>query len=715
MLISKSHSSLLLWAFVFAFVGGLHTGALCASETVWLDTINPAQWHQDYEKPGVNKSIDGNPLTLSGRRFEHGIGTHANSSLALDLDGRAEKFSAVVGVDGEIKANNPVSLEFVVIGDGNILWTSGVMKSGDPGKKIDLDLKGVKSLGLLVNARGETIHSNHADWADARFEVADGAILKPLPELPPPHEEAVILTPKEGPAPRINGAKVFGVRPGHPFLFTVAATGVRPMKFSADPLPVGLSLDSDTGRITGLLREKGEYTVTLHAKNAVGEASRKLRIVVGDTLALTPPMGWNSWNCFCGAVTDANVRAAADVMVKSGLINHGWTYINIDDTWEGERGKEGFIDGNKKFPDMKSLGDYVHGLGLKFGIYSSPGPKTCAGFPGSYQYEDKDVQRYAQWGVDYVKYDYCTFSDAVRQRSADAILSALPKDSADAAEIRRLCAQAAGKRFKEDWDALWDIDHRIQEICAKLEVEQRKPIEWMISAEPFNVFGKSLGRVDRDMVYSLSTVSGKVWEWGGKVGANCWRTSGDISDKWSSMSANGFGEAGLEKFAGPGHWNDPDMLEVGQVGWGPPLHPSKLTPNEQYTHLSLWSLLAAPLLIGCDMTQMDDFTLNLLTNDEVIDINQDPLGKQAERISKNGDLEVWARELEDGSRAVGLFNRGQAPQTVSVPWKSLGVKDRQMVRDVWRRKDLGVFEKGYEVTVPRHGVQLIRVGAGREH
>jgi len=513
-----------------------------------------------------------------------------------------------------------------------------------------------------------------------------------------------ILTPAEKPTPRITGARIFGVRPNHPFLFKVTATGVRPMIFSADNLPDGLSLDVSTGQITGVLKCKGENIVTLHAKNAAGLASRKLRIVAGDQIALTPPLGWNSWNCFSTAVSDADVRSAAAAMVSSGLINHGWNYINIDDCWQGNRNSQGVIQGNQNFPDMKALSDYVHGLGLKFGIYSVPGPVTCAGFEGSYQHEDQDVKRYAEWNVDYVKYDYCSYGMVSRIPSAEAILSELPKDSPDAKLVRRLSAEAVGKEYKKDYGELNEIDKQFARIYMKFGEEKKRKIDQLIYQDPFRRFRESLDSVDRDMVYSISIqTAARIWEWGMQVGCNCWRTNSDIREEWNSLVENGFGEAGFEKYASPGSWNDPDMLEIGHV-------PSKLTPDEQYTHMSLWSLLAAPLLIGCDMTRMDHFTIGLLSNDEVIDIDQDPLGKQASRISKNGDIEVWMRELEDGSRAVGLFNLGTSENKITVLWKSLGIVDHQMVRDVWRQKNIGMFKDHYETMVPSHGVRLIRIG-----
>ncbi|HCA78276.1 MAG TPA: hypothetical protein DEP53_00935 [Bacteroidetes bacterium] len=471
-----------------------------------------------------------------------------------------------------------------------------------------------------------------------------------------------ILTPKPSPRPKINGPKVFGVRPGHPFLFAIPATGTRPVEFTADVLPAGLALDKATGLITGIAHERGSYLVMLRAKNKLGTATRPFKIIVGDQIALTPPLGWNSWNCFASAVDDQKVRSAADALAKSGLMEHGWSYINIDDCWEikpnsddpmliGEpRNAKGMINTNRKFPDMKGLADYIHNLGLKMGIYSSPGPLTCAGYTASYQYEENDARQYAEWGIDYLKYDWCSYGRIAKDRS-------LP-------ELKR----------------------------------------------PYFVMRAALDKVDRDIVYSLCQYGmGDVWKWGGEVGGNCWRTTGDITDTWESMAGIGFSQHGQEAYATPGNWNDPDMLVVGKVGWGPQLHPTKLTPNEQYTHISLWSLLCSPLLIGCDMTQMDDFTKSLLTNDEVLEVSQDPLGKQAARIAVDGDLEVWAKDMEDGSKAVGLFNRGVWKSEVKVRWSDLGIQGKQLVRDLWRQKDLGKFSDEFKTSVPRHGVVLVKI------
>jgi alpha-galactosidase len=624
---------------------------------VRLDSLDLRQVAQGWGSPQKNKSVDKHPLSIGGKNFEHGFGTHADSKVSLDLDGGAGTFSAFVGVDDEVQQKG--SVRFSVIGDKKTLWESGVMKGGEPAKEVKIPLDGIKRLSLVVDDAGDGLDFDHADWAEAVFMISGTA-----PAIHSPKVEPYILTPAAPDAPRINGAKVFGVRPGHPFLYTIAATGARPMEFSAENLPEGLSLDSSTGQITGKIDKPGEYLVMLHAKNNGADSKRGLKIICGKDIALTPPMGWNSWNCWAGSVSDEKVRAAADAMAKSGLINHGWTYINIDDYWEFKpaakddpalqgdaRDKDGFINPNKRFPDMKALTDYVHSKGLKIGLYSSPGPLTCGGCIASYQHEDQDAQRWAEWGFDYLKYDWCSYG--------------------------RIAGKSPG-------------------------LDQMK--------EPYRVMRASLDKQPRDIVFSLCQYGmGDVWTWGTEIGGNCWRTTGDITDTWGSLANIGFRQAGHEKYSGPGHWNDPDMLIVGYLGWSANLHPTRLTPDEQYTHISLWCLLSAPLLIGCDMTRLDDFTLNLLTNDEVLAVNQDPLGKQASQISNQGYAQVWARDLEDGSKAVGLFNLDDDAQDVRVRFSELNVQGPQMVRDLWRQKNLGESSDEFKTSVPAHGVVLVKL------
>lgn len=626
------------------------------ADTLWLQKIDLKKVSQGWGSPKANESLNGKPLAIAGQKFKLGLASHAEGLIRIDLKGAAQRFQAFVGLDDDAAGHNG-SVLFSVLADNKEVFRSPVMVSGTKAVKVDVDLKGVKQLSLIIEDGGDGTDYDHADWIDA-FILYKGN--KPQAINTISVSKPYILTPPESPKPRINGARVFGVRPGHPFMFTVAATGKRPMNFAAENLPSGLSLDPKNGIITGVVTSKGESIVTLKVKNSLGTATRKLKIIVGDKIALTPPLGWNSWNCFANAVDQDKVKAAADAMVNSGLINHGWTYINMDDCWEikpgstnpkemGEpRNANGMINPNKKFPDMKRLTDYIHSKGLKAGLYSSPGPLTCAGFTASYQFEEKDALQWANWGFDYVKYDWCSYGTISKG-----------------------------------------------ETIAELQ-------------KPYRVLREALDKVDRDIVFSFCQYGmGKVWEWGEQIGGNCWRTTGDITDKWSSMAGIGFNQAGQEKYAGPGHWNDPDMLVVGLVGWGPQLHPSHLTADEQYTHISLWSLLASPLLIGCDMTRMDAFTKNLLANDEVIEINQDPLGKQASRVSKVGNLEIWVKELEDGSMAVGLFNRDLANESIKLNWNTIGLEGRQIVRDVWRQKDQGVFTESFSVVVPAHGVKLI--------
>ena len=634
----------------------------CSKQTAMRETrlssLDLRSMEQEWGEPARDQSVDRHPISIGGRTFDHGVGTHAYSMLEVLLDGNGERFTAWVGVDDEVGTNG--SVEFQVEADDAKVWSSGVMRGGHAPKQVDIGLKGVKVLGLVVTDAADGKDHDHADWAEATITMVSG---EPRAKPLPPREDADILTPKPAPTPRINGAKVFGVRPGNPFLFTIAATGERPMIFGATGLPKGLSLDKNTGRITGVVASPGDHVVTLSAKNKLGQAKRTLRIVCGDTIGLTPPMGWNSWNCFAAAVTAEKVKAAADALVDSGLINHGWSYINIDDFWQVHRDSadptlqgprrdaEGRILPNPRFPDMKSLADYVHSLGLKIGLYSSPGPWTCGGCAGSWKHEDLDARQYGEWEFDYLKHDWCSYGAVVK---GDLSLPSLKK--------------------------------------------------------PYRVMRDALDKVPRDIIYSLCQYGmGNVAEWGAEVGGNCWRTTGDITDTWQSLSSIGFTQAGIENHAGPGHFNDPDMMIVGKVGWGPDLRTTRLTRNEQYTHVSLWCLLAAPLLIGCDMTQLDEFTLSLLTNDEVLDVNQDPLGRQAARVKQEGLLEVWAKDMEDGCKAVGLFNRGRREAAVTAHWSDLGVSGPRMVRDLWRQQDLGVFDGRFTATVPRHGVVLVKV------
>jgi alpha-galactosidase len=372
---------------------------------------------------------------------------------------------------------------------------------------------------------------------------------------------------------------------------------------------------------------------------------------VSAGLAMTPPMGWNSWNHFAGKVTEQDVKSAADALVSSGMRDAGYVYVNIDDTWEGDRGPDGVLQTNKKFPDMKALGDYIHSKGLKFGIYSSPGPITCARYKASYGFEQKDADLYASWGVDYLKYDLCSF------------------------EILMWAAQ---------------IDH-----------PENKEIGNDMMKAAYTKMRAALDKTGRPIVLSLCQYGrDDVWTWGASVGGNLWRTTGDIQDNYASMSKIGFGQAGLARYAGPGHWNDPDMLEVGN---------GHMTGDEYRTHMSLWALLAAPLLAGNDLSQMSDETKSILMNKAVIAIDQDKLGRQGDRVSQEGVKEIWSKPLSGGRVAIGMFNRGTVETPITFKMTDEAAK-AVAVTDVWSGKKLEPKNGEITATVAPHGVVLLVIG-----
>ena len=368
-------------------------------------------------------------------------------------------------------------------------------------------------------------------------------------------------------------------------------------------------------------------------------------------LAATPPMGWNSWNWFAGKVTDADIRKAADLLVSSGMRDAGYVYVNIDDTWEGKRDASGVIHTNEKFPDMKALADYVHSKGLKIGIYSSPGPQTCAHYEGSLGHEEQDAKTYADWGIDFLKYDLCSFRNNMKQEHPN------------------------------DPDAQ---DRMMRDAYMKMH--------------------NAIVKTGRPMVYSLCQYGfDQVWQWGPEVGANLWRTTGDIKENYDRMLVLALAQAGLAKYAGPGHWNDPDMLEVGN---------GKLTHDENISHMTMWALLASPLIAGNNLTQMSDDVRSILTNREVIAINQDKLGKQGDRVFAGDEIEIWSRPLSDGSVALAILNVSTARNQMhglTLHLKDVGFPRGAHARDVWAGKDLGTIKDTDVMTIPEHGAVLLKL------
>ena len=382
-------------------------------------------------------------------------------------------------------------------------------------------------------------------------------------------------------------------------------------------------------------------------------------------IAQTPPMGWNSWNYFHHDVNDQVVRQAADALVSTGMKDAGYVYVNIDDTWEGDRDADGVLRANSKFPDMKALADYVHSKGLKLGIYSSPGPQTCARFAGSLDHETQDAQLYASWGIDYLKYDLCTFRTAVMTAQA-------PDDKA--AQMRLMIAA-------------------------------------------YDKMDKALKATGRPIVYSLCQYGwDAVWEWGPQVGANLWRTTGDIQPNWQSIYSILNEQAGLAKYAGPGHWNDPDMLEVGnamQVGSGDRTHLVPLTLAENRTHFSMWAMLAAPLLAGNDLPHMTPEVLAILTNRDVIGIDQDRLGREATRAYSDGEVDVWTRHLAGGAMAVAVVNAGAdrySTHPFHLSLAKLGLHGEQKGKDLWAGKEITLTDN-MPIEIASHDILLVRIAA----
>ena len=637
------------------------------------------------------KSVDGHALTVSSNVYARGFGTRPESAVLFRADGKVESFDALVAIDddakdaGSGKSYGKPTAQFRVWADGKIAWNSGNVKLGQKPVEVHVSLVGAREIVLETTGGGDwtAYDAANADWLDARFTCAEGAKIKPVND-PVLSAQLGILTPPAKAEPSINGADIWGVRPGHPVIFRVATSGERPIKFSAKGLPEGVTLD-EKGVLRGVAPKAGDYDIEVTAENAKGKATRTIRLAVGDTIALTPPMGWNSWNTLCYRLTQEKAMAAAKAMDESGLADHGWAYVNLDDWWEMNnsgiprvemrkkdyggredvigpaRDENGKINPNRSFPDMKGMTDYIHSLGLKAGLYSSPGPLTCGKCEGSYGHELQDAESWAEWGFDYVKYDWCSYGEIFNKETAS-----LPEDQ------------------------------RVEAY-----------------AKPYCVMNECLKKQNRDILYSFCQYGmGKAETWARETGANCWRSWGDLKDAWHWMELALEGRIGADnywKYNGPGCWADPDMMIVGQQYSFGSDHPTFLTPNEQYTHVSLWAMVGSPLLIGCDLTTMDDFTKSLLMNDEVIAVSQDRLGKTAKRIRHADAESVWARPLSNGFTAVALVNRYPFAREIKVTFAELGLDGQCWVKDLWRQKCEGKHSGFYFATVPAHATKLVKM------
>jgi alpha-galactosidase len=466
----------------------------------------------------------------------------------------------------------------------------------------------------------------------------------------------------------INGPTRIGVVTDRPFLYLIPATG-KSLSYSAQGLPSGLSVDESTGIIKGSASKNGEYTVRLTVSNRTQSQSKDVSFVVGPkALALTPIMGWNPWYVWGCFIDDAKIRQAADLLVSSGLAAHGYNYINLDDCWQDKRDANGDMLPNARFPDMKALADYVHSKGLRIGMYTSPGNTTCGGYEGTkdhnfergVSYLEKDVEMYARWGFDFIKYDWCIFPSDAPTR-----------------------------------------DHYYS--------KQQTLYQRMTDA---------IEKSSRAMVHMICQYGERnVHEWAPSVGGNMWRTNHDLADTWPAVLRNGFANLKLSQYASPGHWNDLDMLMVGKANWpkklgdydipGTTPRPTQLTKDEQITHMTLWSMMASPLLFSSDLTQLDEFTLSLLTNDDMIAVNQDALGAPIKEIF-TGDKIVITRPLADGTMAVAMFNLNKTTQRLAVDTKMMGLNSSFTTKNVWTGEVLSNQSK-VEAVIPAHGAYFVKV------
>jgi alpha-galactosidase len=660
-------NKLLIFLLFFLFIGNIYAQNL----TRFLDELPIKTFSDGIQSVVANVNQKGNPITISGIKYKKGIGLESTSVMAFLLNEKGVRFSAEVGVDD--MGNDSIPLRFYVLADRKIIFDTGEMLPGDKPKVVDVSIEGVGRLGLLVLGKGAGYPKNIGSWANASITVKHADYPKTIPN----DGEKYLLTPAPSPMPKINSPKVFGAKPGNPFMYFIAATGEKPMVFKSTHLPEGLKLDSLTGHITGVVHKKGVFPVELVAQNSLGSHKQKVVFKISDTISLTPPMGLNGWNSWAREIDLQKVIASSKALLNNRLIDYGWHYINIDDAWQGLRGGEfGGLLANEKFPSFDKMIDTLHGWGLKVGVYSSPWISSYAGFPGGssneengfysdevrlnkrnfryigkYRFEEQDARQWAKWGLDYLKYDWrIEVSSAERMRNA-------------------------------------------------------------------------LNKVNRDIIYSISNSAplNNVKDWVRLT--NVFRSGPDIRDSWTSVFLSTFKLADWTPFGGPGHWIDPDMLVIGNVTTGSPMHPTRLTPDEQYSHFSMHCLLAAPLLIGCPMDQLDAFTLNLLTNTEVIEVNQDPLGKPASLIKLNNNYQIWKKPLEDGSFAVGIFNAnplGNIPHeyfrwgdeqalNITLDLKDLQINGPVSVRDLWRQEDLGPWEGKKSFLIPHHGVYLFKI------
>ena len=640
---------------------------------IWMETLEVENITQGYGEAKAGLSVDGRPLTVQKVVYPHGIGSRARAQAIIDLKGNATRFVTLLGLDDAVGNSGTIALRLTV--DGVVKYDSGVVRGGEAPKIVDVDLRGATRLLLEVQAvENET--NDSVNLLGAAFYLTPKALKDPIqrPTILSARGAALPVWYQTPDVPEINGPRVVGVSPNKPFLFRVPATGKEPLQFEATNLPTGLSLDAQTGIITGRVAQSGSYKATLRVKNSAGTDSEPLSIEVGEgKMMLTPILGWNASTIFGELVTAKLVAEQADYMISSGLAARGWNTIVVDDTWQSRREPDGSIGSNRRFGSIKSLAAYVHSKGLKFGLLSAATPLTPSGYAGSDGFEERDAKLYASWGVDLVKYDWGA-------------------ESGRKVDTKREQVVASYKRMRE-----------------------------------------ALDKTDRDIALHVVNYGfgGPGAYIGAQSGAQLWTTTDSLIDSWASLERAIFQQHNNFGFAKPGKWNDFGQLKIGRFT---PRNPrfSFLTPNQQKLQVTAWVLGQSAMFLSADMGQLDPnyfYRLGtpLLMNPEVLAIHQDASGKQPQRVLEpqppaeldaagkpkprpEPSIHVWKRELANGSTAVALLNRSGNAQKGELNWANLGISGQKPVRDVWNRQNLGQISDKYAVELPAYGAALFVIG-----
>jgi hypothetical protein len=658
--------------------------ALAGPGSVWLSELDLTKATQGWGKPAADKTVDGNPIVIAGRPFAHGFGTHSVGMLEIDLHGTATRFTAWVGIADETKGRGSVG--FHVLADGStVLWESGVMRGGDGAKRVDVPLKGVKRLRLFVDDAGDGFDYDHAVWADAAIEY-DGV---PPVTVAPRIDESTprIAKPIFGGPPRFHAPTVIGVEPGKPFLRLLPVSGSGPLRFDAKGLPPGVALDPMAGILHGVPAAGGKYTLRLTASNTDGTASEDLTLVVGDTLALTPPMGWNSYDAFNDSVTESEVLANASYL-RTYLAPFGWEYVVIDYRWYDPKAAptECKVDGPnvidafgrlqpapKRFPSaangegFKPLADQIHAMGLRFGIHIMRG-----------------ISR-----------------RAVEENTPIEGTKFSARDAADTSNTCPWCADMYGVRDSEAGQAWYDSIFR-QYAAWGLDYVKVDDLSAPYATKEVEQIRRAIDKCGRSIVFSTSPGPAPLDKADHLVAhANLWRVTGDFWDNWSALNDALRTAEAWQKVGGPGHWPDEDMLPLGRLGPRCPVggldRHTNFTKNMQVALLTLWAIAPAPLMVDANLPFNDPWTLALLTNDEVLAVNQDPSGAKASVVFSGPDLQTWEKRLANGDTVIAIVNRAPFDRKSDLSWDT-------PVRDLWSQKDLRGKAR---ITVPAHGARLL--------